>query len=72
MRKNSCIACRYNEAGVKSRKAFTHTCGKYITHLPNVNNEDVITSSPLILREDGNETKNILQGVWKWFKNFNN
>jgi len=72
MRKNSCIACRYNEAGVKSRKAFIHTCGKYSTHLPNVNNEDVITSSPLILREDGNETNNILKGVLKWFKNFNN
>lgn len=33
-RKNNCIACRNKEYGVKTRKSFAHTCGKYIKELP--------------------------------------
>lgn len=29
MRKDSCIACRFQKDGVKTRKSLIHTCGKY-------------------------------------------
>lgn len=50
-KKNSCIACRYNQDGVKTRKALVHTCGKYMEYIrPELPNID--TSKKYILGAD--------------------
>lgn len=64
-RKNNCIACRYKEDGVKTRRALVHTCGKYnqYTILASNKDQEIFFNEMIDPSEPNDKLK---QGFWTY------